>query len=94
MTTAEIFDAICVRFDPKLSRFRERVLYSSPDFTPVNHYTDSDVRSMEAIIMRTLEDLVTKERCARFSPVAPHRETRIETKPDDMDAFLGISGKL
>lgn len=96
MTTLEIFNRICERYNPALQRFRDQVIYLDGSF---NNVGDANIQSMERIILRSLEVLVERERQIKVGQTPSTYRTRPSSVPmtpiaGDLDDFLGVAGKL
>ncbi len=87
MTTLEIFNAVCDRYDSKLRRFQNDVIYGDGSY---QWFGDDAIHSCENILKRTLEDLVQREISGRAN-----RRQQITNKSTGLDSsFLGVAGKL
>jgi hypothetical protein len=93
-TTAEIFDDVCRKFNPRFERYRDRILYGTGEY---KWFTEEDAESIEKVIIRTIEDFIAKERYGNGVPTRPapaRRQPWQSSESDSLDSFLGVSGRV
>jgi hypothetical protein len=85
VNTHQLFDALCAQFSPRLMQFRDRVVTAEPAAL----FSSEEERAMTVIMTQTLRDLA-EARPARTAAVA----RRAIPADNDLDTFLGITGRL
>ena len=87
-TVREVFDQICLEFDPQLARYVDDLLIDGGHHALL--YSDEEERAMRAILMRDLRELIAAKRFEN-KPLALRNRTK--AAGPNFDAFLGVLGK-